>query len=366
MLETAPVIEPKQPVAEQCQTERSSVLLVGNFLSGAGLSRGVCEELAIQLRGAGWKVLTTSDRPRRVARLIDMLRTIWSQRQHYDVAQVDVYSGPAFLWAELACGLLNRLGKPFVLTLHGGNLPRFAKRWPGRVRRLLQQAAEVTVPSKFLLEHMQPYRSELRLLPNPLAANAYPFRLRSELQPRLVWLRAFCGIYNPTMVPRLLAQLRPEVPDIRMLMIGPDKGDGSLQETERLAAELGVTDGLQIIRGVPKNEVPHYLERGDIFVNTTNIDNTPVSVMEAMACGLCVVTTDVGGIPFLVQHERQALLSPPDAVAEMAANVRRLIGDPQLAERLSRDGRRLVETWDWSVILPQWTGLFANLRIKGG
>ena len=127
-----------------------AVLLVGNFLSQTSGNYNVCEDLADRLRLAGWLVATTSDKPRRLQRLTDMLHTIWRQRHNYRVAQVDVFSGWAFAWAEAAGALLHRLGQPFVLTLHGGNLPAFARRHPQRVRRLLQAAAAVTVPSRHL------------------------------------------------------------------------------------------------------------------------------------------------------------------------------------------------------------------------
>ena len=102
-----------------------TVLIVGNFLSVHGRNRSVCEDLAERLQSIGWEVLTASHQTGRVARMIDMLRACWRWRGRYHVAQVDLYSGPAFFWA-LALGLLLRsLHKPFVLTLHGGNLPSF-------------------------------------------------------------------------------------------------------------------------------------------------------------------------------------------------------------------------------------------------
>ena len=68
-------------------------------------------------------------------------------------------------------------------------------------------------------------------------------------------------------------------------------------------------------------QVPSELNEFDIFLNTTFVDNTPVSVLEAMACGLCVVSTDVGGLSFLLEHEGDALLVPPDNPKAMAAAV---------------------------------------------
>ena len=103
------------------------MLLVGNFLSGSTGTRGVCEDLAVVLKSAGWSVLTASNRSNRVARLLDFLLTVWRQRHNYSVAQVDVYSGRAFVWAELVCRALRMAKKPYVLKLHGGNLPTFAQ-----------------------------------------------------------------------------------------------------------------------------------------------------------------------------------------------------------------------------------------------
>ncbi|MBA3257451.1 MAG: glycosyltransferase family 4 protein, partial [Pyrinomonadaceae bacterium] len=91
----------------------------------------------------------------------------------------------------------------------------------------------------------------------------------------------------------------------------------------------------------------------------TNVDNAPVSVLESMACGLCVVSTNVGGIPYLLKHEEDALLVPPDDAQAMAAAVRRIYSEPGLAERLSRKGRAKVEQFDWSAILPQWEALLS-------
>lgn len=339
--------------------------MVGNFLSAAGLNLTVCEGRAERLRAAGWHVITTSDKPARLPRLLDMVRTAWTRRHDYDVAHVEVYSGPAFLWAEAVCWTLRRAGRPFILTLQGGALPAFAQRWPGRVRRLLASAVAVTTPSRYLLDKMAPYRADLLLIPNPLDISRYPFRLRTHARPHLIWLRAFHDIYNPTLAPRVVARLLAGFPDVYLTMVGPDKGDGSLQRTQQATAGLGLAGHVAFPGGVPKADVPRWLDQGDIFLNTTNVDNTPVSVLEAMACGLCVVSTDVGGIPYLLDHERDALLVPPDDPEAMAAAVRRVLTEPGLAERLSRNARQKAEQYDWSVVLPQWEELLSSIAAQG-
>ena len=336
------------------------VLFVGSFRSTTNGPRGVCEELAARLRQAGCPVMTTSSKRARFARLADMVGTAWRERRRYGVAQVDVFSGAAFVWAEAVCAALHLARKPYILTLHGGNLPRFARRHSARVRRLLRSAAVVTTPSRFLLERLAEYRPDLRFIPNGLELAAYVPRHRTTVAPRLVWLRAFHRIYNPSLAIRILPMLVTRHPDVTLTMIGDDKGDGSRQAAERLAVDLGVRARVQFHAAVPKTDVPAALNRADIFLNTTDVDSAPVTVVEAMACGLCVVTTNVGGIPHLVAHEREALLVPPDDPRAMADAVLRIIDEPTLASRLSHQGRAQAERFDWSPIIAEWRLLLAS------
>ena len=338
-----------------------AILLVGNFLSGSGGHKAVCEELAEQLQASAWPVIRTSAQRSKAARLIDMLFTCWSRRHEYDRAQVDVFSGSAFVWAELSCWLLRRLGRPYVLTLHGGSLPQFAERWPGRVRRLLHSAAAVTTPSRYLYEKMSGYRDGLLIVPNAIDLTRYHSRLRERPAPHLMWLRSFHAIYNPSLAIEVLALTSEHYPEARLTMVGPDKGDGSLQAAQSLARRLGVENRVEFNGGIPKERVPEWLQKGDIFLNTTDTDNTPVSVLEAMACGLCVVSTNVGGIPFLLHDGEDALLVERRDAATAAQAVRRIIDNPSLAAKLSGNGRRLAEQFDWSVVIPCWFKLLQSV-----
>lgn len=340
---------------------KAPLLLVGNFLSSANGNYNVCEDLAGRLALLGWPVITTSQKQDRLARFTDMVATTWRRRNEYAVAHIDVYSGFAFLWAEATCWILRRARKPYILTLHGGNLPAFAKRWPARVRRLLQYAEVVTTPSEFLRVQLAPYRSDLRLQLNPIDLGLYRFETRPRPQPRLVWLRAFHSIYNPSLTAEVVALLAKDIPEVSLVMYGHDKGDGSLQTMRQLATTLGVSERIQTPGGVPKSEVPERLSAGDIFLNTTHVDNTPISVLEAMACGLCVVSTNVGGMPYLLEHEQDGLLVPPGDAQAMAAAVRRILTEPRLAEKLSANARKKAERFDWSAILQQWEKILTEV-----
>ncbi|MBA4147185.1 MAG: glycosyltransferase family 4 protein [Verrucomicrobia bacterium] len=332
-----------------------SILLISNFLFANGHgSKTVCEELAERLVVEGTNVITTSRKAARLPRLFDMLRTVWSRRHDYQIAHVAVFSGPAFIWAEACCGLLRRLNKPYVLTLHGGNLPVFAQANADRVRRLLESAQSVLSPSGYLQESMSMYRTDVRLMENALDLHRYSFRLRRCAKPSLIWLRSFHEIYNPTLAPRVLKLIADQFPEAHLTMVGPDKKDGSLEKTKKLARDLCVEKQVTFVGGIRKDEVPNWLARADIFLNTSTIDNTPVSVLEALACGLCVISTEVGGIPFLLKKEHDALLVPVGDADAMSSAVCRILDEPGLAEKLSGNARSKAEELDWSVILPKW------------
>ena len=346
--------------------QKPTVLLVANFLNGNRANPSVSGELALKLTAAGWQISTTSHVPHRLPRLLDMILTVWSRRQRYAVAHVEVYSGLAFIWAELVCLALWLAGKPYVLSLHGGGLPVFARRWPGRVRCLLRSARAVTVPSAYLMDAMSAYRADLRLLPNPVDVETYHFRLRTRPEPSLVWLRAFHHIYNPVLAVHVVASLVREFPDVRLTMIGPDRGDGSLQAAVRASADLGVVDRITFVGPVPKRDVPSWLNTGDIFLNTTNVDNTPISVIEAMACGLCVVSTDVGGVRYLLDHGHNALLVPPADPERFALAIQRIVTEYGLAQGLSRHARWKAEQFSWTDTLPAWERLLTDVAKGSG
>jgi glycosyltransferase involved in cell wall biosynthesis len=333
---------------------KPSLFLAANFLSQAGGQRAVMEDLAERLAAAGYPLFRASPFRSGLTRGAHMAAAALFKLRDYDVSVVDLYSGRAFLWGETVCRISKLLGKATLLILRGGGLPELARRDPERVRKVLASASVCAVPSRFLLEEMGRYREDLLLIPNPIDLAAYAFRPRDRPGPRLIWMRAFHEIYNPTLAPRVLALLSKQFPEATLAMIGPDKGDGSLESVRRTAADLRVQDRLSLPGGITKSAVPEWLDKGDIFLNTTNVDNTPVSILEAMASGLCVISTRVGGIPYLLGDGREALLVPPEDADAMANAARRVMVETNLAGRLSRGGRALAERFDWPAILPLW------------
>jgi glycosyltransferase involved in cell wall biosynthesis len=325
------------------------VLFVGNLFSSLKVSFQYSSSLARHLREAGFEILSTSSFESRPRRLVDMLWTAWDRRGAYDVALVDVFSGPSFVWAEAVGTLLHALGKPFVLTLRGGALPEFARRHRGRVVRLLRSATAVTTPSWYLKQEFSLTREDTHHIPNGIEISDYPTSSSPGMAPKLVWLRAFHKMYAPQLAIEVLGLVRRERPDASLHMVGPDK-DGSLAVCRALAQKLGLSQVVSFVPGVPKAHVPEELVKGKVFLNTTTVESFGV-----------VVTTGAGELSYLWQHETDALVVPVNDAGAMADAVLRVLHEPGLAARLAVNARRKAESYDWSHVLPQWESLLASI-----
>src|SRR5262249_30689448 len=158
-------------------SEKPGVLFIGNFLGPGVGARSLSEDIAEWLRQLGWPVQKTSSQLPKLARLLDMLATIWRRRGTYGIAHVDVFERLAFIWACAAIFLVRSRGKPYVLTLRGGKLPNLAQRRPWVLKRLLRSASAVTVPSGYYLQLMRSFRADIRVVPNSIDLARYDFQL---------------------------------------------------------------------------------------------------------------------------------------------------------------------------------------------
>jgi glycosyltransferase involved in cell wall biosynthesis len=110
---------------------------------------------------------------------------------------------------------------------------------------------------------------------------------------------------------------------------------------------------------LPKEEWHTLSENYDIFINTTTIDNTPVSVMEAMALGLPVVSTNVGGLPYLIL-EGEGILVENANVDAMYNAIIQLLTESILIEQITKNARKKVESFDWSFVREKWLKIIKN------
>jgi len=300
-----------------------------------------------------------SRRRNRLWRMAEMAWAVCRYGRREQPVVIDVYSTLNFYYA-LICGLLCRwMGIRYWCVLHGGNLPGRIRRNPRLCQLLFGNAARLIAPSGYLQAAFRRAGFESEVIPNAIPITKYPYKQRDRVWPRLLWVRAFDAIYNPRMAIRVLHRLLERYPDTTLCMVGPDK-DGSMQDCQQLAERLGVADRVRFTGRLPKAEWIALSADYDIFINTTNVDNTPVSVIEAMALGLPVVSTDVGGLPYLITQGEDGILVPADLDEEMAKAVVSLLERPEKAKRLASCARKKVENFSYEKVARQWKRLLIH------
>jgi len=278
---------------------------------------------------------------------------LWRRTRGCQVVHVQASSYWGFMSVVVVAFLKPFLGWRLVVTYHGHQAERFLRRYGGLVRRILARAEATIALSGWAGEKFAAVGIRTEEVPIVVPVERFSYRQREALRPIVLWARHLMPAYNPQMVIRAMAEARRQRPDLRLRLIGMGP---LLDDVARLAEELGVP--VEFLGTVPFEEMPRQYQQADLFVNTSNFDNFPATLIEASACGLPVVTTAAAGIPYMVQDEVDALLVPVDDWKAMAEAVVRLLEDPALAARLSENGRRNAERCGWPAVRGQLMAVY--------
>lgn len=329
------------------------ILYVGNMLSKHGHSATTIETLGSLLKLEGFDVICTSSIKNKVLRFIDMLfKTILNARK-VDYVLIDTYSTYNFWYAFFVSQLCRIFNIKFIPILHGGNLPNRVKKSYFFSKLIFNHAYFNVAPSNYLLKNFEQFNfPKLVLIPNSIEIQNYPFKQRnSELNPMLLWVRAIDPTYNPEMAIEVLSMLKADFPETKLTMVGPYKG---LNEQKLNKIIKNYNSDVEVVGKLSKPEWHKLSEDFNIFINTTHFDNTPVSIIEALALGLPVVSTNVGGIPYLVKDRETAILVDDSDSKAMVNAIIELIENPGILLKLSGNGRKLAEQFDWEIVKNQW------------
>ena len=282
---------------------------------------------------------------RALARLFPYGVALWRAAGRADIVHVMASSGWAWhLFAAPAVWIGRARGRPVVVNYHGGEAEGFLRRSAARVRPTVRCASQLLFPSGFLLDVFGRFGMPGRVVPNVVdLARFTPAEGRAP-RAHLVVARNLEPIYGIETALRAFAVVVAQRPDALLSVAGsgPQRA-----ELEALAAVLGVAGRARFTGRLDRNQMAALYRDADLTLNPSRADNMPVSVLESMACGVPVVTTDVGGIPHLVRHEHTALLVPPDAPQAMAGAALRVLGDARLAVSLRRAGLEEVRRYSW-------------------
>ena len=333
--------------------KRRNLLYIGNKLSKKGNTISTIEHLAGKLQEEGFVVKTTSSVQSKPLRMVDMLYRVCKNRMWADLVLIDTYSTLNFQYAVQIASLCRFLNLPYIPILHGGNLPSRLQKSKRQSRKLFGNAKTNVAPSLYLYEAFKKEGfKNLTHIPNTIKIENYPFLLRNNIQPKLLWVRSFSEIYNPMLAIQVLENLiHTGYKKAELCMIGPEK-DGSLARCKKYVDQkkLPVT----FTGSVAKTEWIQKSQAYDVFINTTNVDNTPVSVIEAMALGLPVVSTNVGGMPYLISHKKTGYLVPPNSKEKLTEAIKYLLHNLNETTTVTMKARSAVEQFDWEKVKKLW------------
>jgi glycosyltransferase involved in cell wall biosynthesis len=265
----------------------------------------------------------------------------------------------SFLLAPALAMVVGRmLGKRVVLNYHSGEAEDHLRRWGWHAIPLMRLAHAIVVPSGYLREVFAQFGLTAEPIANFVDVEHITFRLRGNVQPRFLSNRNLEAMYNVACTLNAFAIIQREVPHAALTIVGSGTEEAALKA---LADELSLQH-VRFVGSVLPETMNAYYDEADVYLNASDVDNMPLSILEAQAAGLPVVSTRAGGIPFVVRHGETGLLVSRGDARALAVEALRLVRDSELAGRLSAAGRKdVLARYTWNVVQTEWEQLYHSL-----
>ncbi len=283
-----------------------------------------------------------------VAYLIALIRTV----PKYDVVHAYSASYWSFLLAPVPALVVGRLfGKRTILNYHSGEAPDHLARWGWHARPLARLASLIVVPSPWLAEVFERFELPAYVIQNSLDLRALPYRRRLQLRPRFLSNRSFEAHYNVRGVLDAFAVVQAVHPDAMMTVAG----DGPLRHSlEAHATSLGLQH-VRFVGACDRATMYRLYDEADVLLNGSLIDNLPLTLIEAFAAGLPVVTSDAGGIPLMLGNGAYGTMVAAGDATALGQAVLALLSDSPRASRLAESARDAAfREYTWDAVRTRW------------
>jgi glycosyltransferase involved in cell wall biosynthesis len=340
------------------------LLYIGNFLGGnIGYYSGPNAWVVSTLKRLGYSIKFTSTSINKIKRAIDFLLLVLSNRKNADMVLIDTYSTSAFYFAYWVSFLCLKLKLRYSLVLHGGNLPSRFERSIILSKKMLENAYAIISPSRYLEQAVIERKlGQPIVIPNPIEIENYKYSKRNFSIPILIWVRSIQEIYNPILALKVLAILKEKYDKVYLYMVGPDNNN-MMRELMDFVKLNSLENNIEFTGRLSLQAWTTLSEKANVFINTTNVDNTPVSVLEAMTLGLPVVSTNVGGVPYIIDHKINGLLCEQNNEHDMASKIDELITNHELANSICKNARSLIlSKYDSKIVSVLWQEFIENSK----
>lgn len=295
------------------------------------------------------------------ARFLPYLVSLWRGVGRADVVHLFANSGWAWHLMAAPAVLVGRLRRvPVIVNYRGGGAAEFLERAPSWVIRTLKSVDSLVVPSGFLRSVFARFGVTAQIIPNIIDLQRFhpPDRARDGRDPHIVVTRNLEAIYDVGTAIRALGLLRQRLPAAHLTVAGSGPELGNLQ---KLVATLNLGEAVRFPGRMENSAIAKLYRSADAMLNPSLVDNMPVSILEAFASGIPVVSTNVGGVPFIAQDRRNALLVPPSDPAACADALHRVLTDSAVAESLVRTALQDAASYSWERVGGLWLAEYGRL-----
>jgi glycosyltransferase involved in cell wall biosynthesis len=341
-----------------------AIALVGPLPPPAGGMANQTRQLSELLRYAAVEVrlvqTNAAYRPRWVAhvpvlravfRLAPYLWSLWSVIGQCQVVHLMANSGWAWhLFATPAIWVARLRGVPVLVNYRGGEAAHFLASSSRAVRFTMCRAAALIVPSAFLQEVFARFDMAATVVPNIIdLARFRPHDGHHGGPIHLVVARNLEAVYDNATALRAFKIVSDRYPMARLTIAGTGPEEPRLRH---LAADLGLADAVAFAGRLDPDAMATLYRSAHVVLNPSLADNMPNSVLEALASGVPVVSTHVGGVPYMVQDRVTAMLVPPSNASAMAAACVEILANEALRQHLAASGLAEVQRYTWDRVAP--------------
>ena len=279
----------------------------------------------------------------------------------HDVVHVFSASYFSFLLAPTPAIFIARLfGKKVILNYHSGEAEDHLRCWPRTSVPIMKLADALIVPSPYLVDVFRKFGLQATAVANIIDVGRFRFRERKPLLPIFLSNRNLYPLYNVACIVRAFAIIQQKFPQATLRIAGDGRQRAAL---EALVRELKLRN-VEFYGLVAPEKMSDLYDEAHVFLNSSNIDNMPGSILDSFASGLPVISTNAGGIPWIVTHERTGLLVPKNDHDAMAACAIRLLESPALMESIVRNAYEECPRYTWEAVRERW--LTTYMELAGG
>ena len=339
------------------------ILYIGNILSSKRLNPPPIESIKGKICDSlGKKVILTSNKKNKFLRFLHMNFVYFWYFRRVSLVFLDVYSTKAFYYTFYFAYLSKVFSLKYIPVIHGGDIENRIKKSEWMTNFVFKNGETNITPSIYIESIFKKYNFDTTYIPNCIEFSKYKFKLRKKIRPKIMWLRSFHEIYNPKMALEVLKILKNTYNDAKLTMVGPEK-DGSLEKCLRLSKRYKLNQKVEFVGYLSKIEWLKIARDHDIFINTSTVDNMPVSILEMMALGLPIISTNVGGIPCILKNKKNSLLVNNNDFKSMASSIKYLINDPEYAHKISMNALNSLKPFSVELVVPQWIKIIKTVLI---